>query len=110
MYSHLQQHRLFKTCFEIEDEQLQSLAKSLTLTDNTIQKIVHHWWQTVGYSALQSQMNRLRRYHGTILRCDHTYKCVSTLGVTRDKKWVTVQSVSLTVTVTIESLTVRYYG
>jgi hypothetical protein len=60
----------------------------VTLSNNTIQTLVYHWWQCFGEPALQEQFQQIRQNSGTVLRCDHTYKCVSTLGATIDGKWV----------------------
>jgi len=68
----------------------------MTLTDNTVQNVVIHWWETVGYQELHKQLKFIRQTRGTILRCDHTYKCVNSLGVTADKRWVFFCSCTLT--------------
>ena len=85
-----QQSDLLQKQFTLEGAEQRFLAQFLSLSDNTIQNLVHHWWQTFGEPTLQEQLQHVRQIHGTVLRCDHTYKCVSTLGTTIDHEWVGV--------------------
>ena len=67
------------------------MEELLVITDNTIQNIITHWWQSIGYECLHKHMESLCQDSGEILRADHTYKVVNSLGVTNNKTWVCIK-------------------
>ena len=42
------------------------IVKMITLSDNSVQKLVHHWWQAIGYPALNNQLEKIRQTFGAV--------------------------------------------
>jgi hypothetical protein len=66
------------------------VSKLFALSSRTVKNCIIYWWHSEGYNKLKEQLKTLRQTTGKILRCDHTYKVVSGLGVHHDTKWVTI--------------------
>ena len=62
------------------------------MTFEYVQTIVEHWWKVEGNLMLTAQLEELRRSTGYVLRMDHTYKAVSSIGIYTDSKWVILYS------------------
>jgi len=56
-----------------------------------VKELVSQWWNHFpsGHEAFLAQRNALCQSTGSILRIDHSYKYVKTMGVTEEGKWVT---------------------
>lgn len=87
--------------YQLNPQEMKSIEGLFTFSNKFISVIVDNWWQkegnnyevikshsTVGEPNLLSQIDLLRRTTGTVIRMDHTYKAVSSIGVTKDGVWV----------------------
>ena len=60
------------------------------LSDDMIKFIVEHWWYSTGFQQLKQITNNIIKTTGTILKCDHTYGIVNSIGIEENDKWVIV--------------------
>ena len=58
------------------------------LSDDMVKFIVEHWWYSTGSQQLKQITSNIIKTTGTILRCDHTYGVVNSIGIEIDDKWV----------------------
>lgn len=67
------------------------MKKVLTISTDTIKRIIFYWWDLKGSSLLKQHLSILRQTTGSILRMDHTYKIVKGLGgISDSKNWVNI--------------------
>ena len=65
------------------------VREQLSISDKTISKIIMYWWYKEMRPAFTEQSLYLRKNTKEVLRMDHTYKAVSSLGaVDRKGNWV----------------------
>ena len=46
-----------------------------------VETVIYSWWETTGQPNFENQIKFLRSKSGKVLRIDHTYKAVKSLGV-----------------------------
>lgn len=86
--AHLWQLWIIGQCVALTSELENALKDHMKLSSKLVTNILLYWWCTTGSELLNKQLKQLRQQSGKILRCDHTYKAVSTLGVSHAAKWV----------------------
>lgn len=74
--------------FILSNSTIEVLKNFLNLSDDMINTIVHHWWYSEGSQQLKELIQEIIKNTGVILRCDHTYGVVKSLGIEENDKWV----------------------
>ena len=71
--------------FVIDQDKLKIIQDLMNISEEFIQTVVQYWWFSDGNKLLKKQINKLRKNTGIILKCDHTYYIVSSLGINIEK-------------------------
>ena len=74
--------------FILSNSTIEVLKNFLNLSDNMINTIVHYWWYSEGSQQLKELIQEIIKNTGVILKCDHTYGVVKSLGIEENDKWV----------------------
>ena len=56
-----------------------------------VETVIYSWWETTGQPNFENQIKFLRSKSGKVLRIDHTYKAVKSLGVSTPIKKKSVE-------------------
>ena len=74
--------------FVVTSDNEEILNKLLNLSNDMIETIIIHWWNTVGNKLLSTLLMELKKTSGEVLSCDHTYGVVNSIGIQQDDIWV----------------------
>ena len=74
--------------FVLDEDKIKVIKDFMNISDQFVQTLIQYWWFSTGNRSLNKQINKLRQTTGTILKCDHTYYIVSSLGININKLWV----------------------